>query len=71
MNTETKIFHVVNNNNISCGHNHRTLSGAQKCREKLLCWNKKEKTYAAKWYNSKIVLCDENFDYNNGNFCGE
>jgi hypothetical protein len=39
----------------TCGHKHRTVAAARKCREKLIGYNAKTQTCFAKWYNSYIV----------------
>ena len=38
-----------------CGHIHRTAGAAEKCREKLLGYNRITRTCSAKWYNSIVV----------------
>jgi hypothetical protein len=37
-----------------CGHKHKTAEAAEKCREKLLGYNKKTRTCSAQWYNSGV-----------------
>jgi len=39
----------------TCGHKHKTLEAAEKCREKLIGYNAKARTCSAKWYNSYIL----------------
>jgi hypothetical protein len=55
MKIEKAKYWVENNNGCVCGHMHRTYDAADKCRQKLLAWNRKEKTCSAKWYNSRIM----------------
>ena len=54
MKNENLKYWVENNNGCTCGHMHRSFEAAEKCRQKLLAWNRKEKTCSAKWYNSLI-----------------
>lgn len=37
-----------------CGHKHRTLTAAIKCRSKLLDYNRHTQTWSAKWHNARI-----------------
>ena len=37
-----------------CGHAHKTLEAAIRCRDKLIAYNKKTNTWSAKWNNAKI-----------------
>lgn len=47
-------YWAENHNGTTCGHAHKTAEAAEKCRQKLLCWNRKEKTCSAAWYNSRV-----------------
>jgi len=38
----------------TCGHHHRTYAAAERCRDKLLNWDRDGRNCSALWYNSKI-----------------
>lgn len=48
-------FTVYANEYQDCGHNHRTIDAACKCRKKLIGYNPKTRTCSAKWYNAQIL----------------
>ncbi len=43
----------------TCGHNHKSLEAAYRCRKKLLNWSKDRKTCCAEWYNSFVCEVTE------------
>ena len=42
----------------TCGHLHKTIDAAEKCREKKVGYDKKNRTCSALWYNSTIHNAD-------------
>lgn len=41
-----------------CGHKHRTLSGAVKCRNNLISYNKNTGMWSAKWNRAEVISFD-------------
>ena len=47
--------------NKNCGHKHQTRTAAEKCLEKLLCWDSSHTHCSSEWYGAHIQY----YNYNN------